>query len=334
MAAYAVVGNGKLRMKKVVVFSQIDQDVLARLQQSYQVVVLNPKLGDINEQIRTEVVDADAMIGAGRLLNESNLAPAQKLKIISTVSVGYDNYDVEYLNQRKIWLANTPHVLTETTADLAFSLLLSAARKIPQLDAWTKQGQWKRTVPIDQFGVDVFGKTLGIIGLGHIGAAIARRGFYGFNMNVLYHNRREKIEVAQAVNAQYRELDQLLQQSDFVVVAVDLNNESKALMGEAQFDLMQKHAVFVNIARGSVVDEDALIQALQQNKIFAAGLDVYEKEPLQDSPLFELANVVTAPHIGSATLETRQKMVNLAYQNLIDALEDRVPRYLVNPKFE
>lgn len=334
MAAYAVVGNGKLRMKKVVVFSQIDQDVLARLQQSYQVVVLNPKLGDINEQIRTEVVDADAMIGAGRLLNESNLAPAQKLKIISTVSVGYDNYDVEYLNQRKIWLANTPHVLTETTADLAFSLLLSAARKIPQLDAWTKQGQWKRTVPTDQFGVDVFGKTLGIIGLGHIGAAIARRGFYGFNMNILYHNRREKIEVAQAVNAQYRELDQLLQQSDFVVVAVDLNNESKALMGEAQFDLMQKHAVFVNIARGSVVDEDALIQALQQNKIFAAGLDVYEKEPLQDSPLFELANVVTVPHIGSATLETRQKMVNLAYQNLIDALEDRVPRYLVNPKFE
>lgn len=334
MAAYAVVGNGKLRMKKVVVFSQIDQDVLARLQQSYQVVVLNPKLGDINEQIRTEVVDADAMIGAGRLLNESNLAPAQKLKIISTVSVGYDNYDVEYLNQRKIWLANTPHVLTETTADLAFSLLLSAARKIPQLDSWTKQGQWKRTVPTDQFGVDVFGKTLGIIGLGHIGAAIARRGFYGFNMNILYHNRREKIEVAQAVNAQYRELDQLLQQSDFVVVAVDLNNESKALMGEAQFDLMQKHAVFVNIARGSVVDEDALIQALQQNKIFAAGLDVYAKEPLQDSPLFELANVVTAPHIGSATLETRQKMVNLAYQNLIDALEDRVPRYLVNPKFE
>ena len=321
-------------MKKVVVFSQIDQDVLARLQQNYQVVVLNPKLGEINEQIRTEVVDADAMIGAGRLLNESNLAPAQKLKIISTISVGYDNYDVDYLNQRKIWLANTPHVLTETTADLAFSLLLSAARKIPQLDAWTKQGQWKRTVSTEQFGVDVFGKTLGIIGLGHIGAAIARRGFYGFNMNILYHNRREKIEVAQAFNAQYRNLDQLLQQSDFIVVAVDLNHESQALIGEAQFDLMQKHAVFINIARGSVVDENALIDALQQNKIFAAGLDVYAKEPLQSSALFELANVVTAPHIGSATAETRKKMVDLAYQNLIDALEDRTPRYLVNPKFE
>ncbi|MCH7335909.1 D-glycerate dehydrogenase [Acinetobacter sp. NIPH 2699] len=321
-------------MKKVVVFSQINQDVLARLQQDYQVVVLNPKLGDINQQIRTEVVDADAMIGAGRLLNESNLAPAQKLKIISTVSVGYDNYDVDYLNQRKIWLANTPHVLTETTADLAFSLLLSAARKIPQLDAWTKQGQWKRTVSSEQFGVDVFGKTLGIIGLGHIGAAIARRGFYGFNMNILYHNRREKIEVAQAFNAQYRDLDQLLQQSDFIVVAVDLNSQSKALIGEAQFALMQKHAVFINIARGSVVDENALIAALQQNKIFAAGLDVYAKEPLQSSPLFELPNVVTAPHIGSATTETRNKMANLAYQNLIDALEERIPRYLVNPTFD
>lgn len=333
MAAHAIKIGNRI-MKKVVVFSQIDQDVLAQLQQDYRVVVLNPKLGDINDQIRTEVVDADAMIGAGRLLNEGNLAPAQKLKIISTVSVGYDNYDVNYLNQKKIWLANTPHVLTETTADLAFTLLLSAARKLPYLDAWTKQGQWKRTVSTEQFGMDVFGKTLGIIGLGNIGAAIARRGFYGFNMNILYHNRREKIEVAQAFNAQYRDLDQLLQQSDFIVVAVDLNHESQALIGAEQFDLMQKHAVFVNIARGSVVDENALIEALKQNKIFAAGLDVYAKEPLQSSPLFELPNAVTLPHIGSATTETRQKMVKLAYQNLVDALQDRTPRYLVNPKFE
>lgn len=333
MAAHAIKIGNRI-MKKVVVFSQIDQDVLAQLQQDYRVVVLNPKLGDINDQIRTEVVDADAMIGAGRLLNEGNLAPAQKLKIISTVSVGYDNYDVNYLNQKKIWLANTPHVLTETTADLAFTLLLSAARKVPYLDAWTKQGQWKRTISTEQFGMDVFGKTLGIIGLGNIGAAIARRGFYGFNMNILYHNRREKIEVAQAFNAQYRDLDQLLQQSDFIVVAVDLNHESQALIGAEQFDLMQKHAVFVNIARGSVVDEDALIEALKQNKIFAAGLDVYAKEPLQNSALFELPNAVTLPHIGSATTETRQKMVKLAYQNLVDALQDRTPRYLVNPKFE
>ncbi|WP_174492950.1 2-hydroxyacid dehydrogenase [Acinetobacter sp. Marseille-Q1623] len=319
--------------KKVIVFSQIDADVLATLQAQYHVVVINPKMGDVNEQIRQHVVDADAMIGAGRLLNETNLAPAQKLKIISSVSVGYDNYDVAYLNQKKIWLSNTPHVLTETTADLAFTLLMSAARKVPSLDQWTKQGEWKRTVSGAQFGQEIFGKTLGIVGLGHIGEAIARRGFHGFNMNILYHNRREKLELAQPLNAQYRSLKDLLQQSDFVVVAVDLNAESKALINAEAFDLMQKHAVFVNISRGSVVDEQALIDALQQNKIFAAGLDVYQKEPLQQSPLFDLENVVTLPHIGSATAETRQKMVKLAYQNLVDALEDRVPRYLVNENF-
>lgn len=316
--------------QKVVVFSQIDATVLDQLERDYHVVVLNPKQGDINEQIRTEVVDADAMIGTGRLLNETNLAPAQKLKIISTVSVGYDNYDVDYLTKNNIWLANTPHVLTETTADLAFTLLVSAARKVPELDQWTKNGEWKRTVGPAQFGQDIFGKTLGIIGLGNIGAAVARRGFYGFNMNILYHNRREKLALAQPLNARYCGLDELLSRSDFVVVAVDLNPESKALMGKAQFEKMQSYAVFVNIARGSVVDEEALVNALQQQQIFAAGLDVYQKEPLQSSPLFSLPNVVTLPHIGSATAETRLKMAKLAHKNLVDALEGRTPQYLVN----
>lgn len=319
--------------KKVVVFSQIDPEILTRLQAQYDVVVIDPKQGDVNQQIQEHVQHADGMIGAGRLLNESNLAGAQQLKIISSVSVGYDNYDVGYLSQNQIWLSHTPHVLTETTADLAFTLLMSAARKVPYLDQWTKTGEWKRTVSQAQFGQDIYGKTLGIIGLGNIGAAIARRGLYGFNMNILYHNRREKLEMAQPLNAQYRTLDELLQQSDFVVVAVDLNAESKALISTEQFDLMQSHAVLVNIARGSVIDEQALIQALKERKIFAAGLDVYEKEPLQDSELFQLDNVVTLPHVGSATAETRKKMAELAYRNLVDALEGRQPPYLVNPDF-
>ncbi len=319
--------------QKVVVFSQIDSEILSRLNHQFKVVVLDPKQGDINQQIRTAVVDADAMIGAGRLLNETNLATAEQLKIISSVSVGYDNYDLAYLNQKKIWLANTPHVLTETTADLAFTLLMSAARKVPSLDHWTKQGEWKRTISPAQFGQDIFGKTLGIIGLGHIGAAIARRGFYGFNMNILYHNRREKIEVAQQFNAQYKSLEDLLEQSDFVVTAVDLNQQSQALIGAAELKLMQKHAIFINISRGSVVDEQALIDALTNQQIFAAGLDVYQKEPLAESPLFQLENVVTLPHIGSATAETRKKMAELAYQNLIDALAGHMPRYLVNQDF-
>ncbi|TCM60496.1 gluconate 2-dehydrogenase [Acinetobacter calcoaceticus] len=320
-------------MKKVLVFSQIDADILARLQSQYDVVTVHPKLGDVNQQIREAVRDADGMIGAGRLLNAENLAPAEKLKIISSVTVGYDNYDVDYLNQRQIWLSNTPHVLTETTADLAFTLLMSAARQVPHLDQWTKQGQWKRTVGAAQFGVDVFGKTLGIIGLGNIGAAIARRGFHGFNMNVLYHNRREKPELATAFNARYCELNTLLQQSDFVVVAVDLNADSQALIAAAELANMQKHAVLVNISRGSVIDEQALIHALKEKQIFAAGLDVYQKEPLQDSELFQLSNVVTLPHVGSATEATRQKMSELAYQNLEVALAGQTPRYLVNEKF-
>jgi gluconate 2-dehydrogenase len=210
---------------------------------------------------------------------------------------------------------------------------MSAARKVPSLDQWTKQGEWKRTISPAQFGQDIFGKTLGIIGLGHIGAAIARRGFYGFNMNILYHNRREKIEVAQQFNAQYKSLEDLLEQSDFVVTAVDLNQQSQALIGAAELKLMQKHAIFINISRGSVVDEQALIDALTNQQIFAAGLDVYQKEPLAESPLFQLENVVTLPHIGSATAETRKKMAELAYQNLIDALAGHMPRYLVNQHF-
>lgn len=315
--------------QKVVVFSQIDQDILARLQQDYTVVQINPKLGDVNQQILDAVHDADGMIGAGRLLNEKNLSTAQQLKVIASVSVGYDNYDVEYLKQKGIYLTHTPHVLTESTADLAFTLLMSAARKVPQLDMWTKQGHWQRTAGPAQFGLDVYGKTLGIIGLGHIGSAIARRGFHGFNMSILYHNRREKPELASAVHAVYCDLEQLLEKSDFVVIAVDLNADSKALIGALQLAKMQKHAILVNISRGSVIDEQALIAALQAKQIYAAGLDVYAQEPLQHSPLFELDNVVTLPHVGSATAQTRLKMAELAYQNLQDGLAGRIPRSLV-----
>lgn len=320
--------------QKVVVFSQIDADIQNKLEQHYDVAYIQPKLGDVNQQLLQQVQDADGMIGAGRLLNRNNLATATRLKVISSVSVGYDNYELDYLNEKNIYLSHTPHVLTETTADLAFTLLMSAARKVAYLDHWTKQGQWQRTVGEAQFGLDIFGKTLGIIGLGHIGAAVARRGFYGFNMNILYHNRREKPELAQGLNAQYSDLDELLQRSDFVVIAVDLNADSKALITAVELAKMQPHAVLVNISRGSVIDEQALIDALKAKQIFAAGLDVYQKEPLKESELFQLDNVVTLPHVGSATTATRKKMAELAYQNLVDALEGRVPRYVVNPEFQ
>lgn len=315
--------------QKVVVFSQIDKGILARLEQDFSVVQINPKLGDVNQQILDAVRDADGMIGAGRVLNANNLHTAQQLKVVASVSVGYDNYDLSYLKEKGILLTHTPHVLTESTADLAFALLMSAARQIPQLDAWTKQGQWQRTVGSAQLGMDVFGKTLGIVGLGQIGSAIARRGFYGFNMPILYHNRREKPEVANELSAQYCDLDELLAKSDFVVIAVDLNADSTALIGAEQLAKMQAHAVLVNISRGSVIDEQALIQALQSKQIYAAGLDVYAHEPLQHSALFDLGNVVTLPHVGSATAATRAKMAELAYQNLLEGMAGRIPPSVV-----
>lgn len=320
--------------QKVVVFSQIDPLILQKLQQRFQVVQIHPKQGDIQQQILTAVVDAEGMIGAGRVLDQSNLHTATRLKMISTISVGYDNYDVQYLNQQRIHLAHTPHVLTETTADLAFSLLMSAARRIPELDRWTKQGNWSRTVGAAQFGLDIHGKTLGIIGLGNIGAAIARRGHFGFNMPVVYHNRHQKPELADAVDAQYLSLEALFQHADFIVIAVDLNADSKALIDAKLLQKMKPTAVLINISRGSVVDETALIEALKQKQIFAAGLDVYQSEPLQQSELFTLENVVTLPHVGSATAETRLKMAELAYQNLLDGLAGRSCACLVNPHFE
>lgn len=317
--------------QKVVVFSQIDAEILARLQQQYEVVVINPKLGDVQEQIKAAVVDADGMIGAGRMLNAANLESAQKLKVISSISVGYDNYDVDYLTQSGIWLAHTPHVLTETTADLAFTLLMSAAKQVTRLDQWTKQGHWQRTVGQDQFGQEIFGRTLGIIGLGNIGQAIARRGFHGFNMNILYHGRQEHLDRAEALNARFCSLNELLQQSDFVVLAVDLNADSRQLIDATALAQMQKHAVLVNISRGQVLDEAALYDAIVNRTIFAAGLDVYQQEPLKQSDLFDLDYVVTLPHVGSATAQTRKKMAELAYQQLVDVLNGRQPRYLVNP---
>lgn len=316
--------------QKVVVFSQIDAEILQRLEQDYEVQIINPKLGDVQTQIQNAVLDADAMIGAGRVLNATHLESANKLKIISSVSVGYDNYDVDYLSEKGIWLAHTPHVLTETTADLAFTLLMSAAKQVTRLDQWTKQGQWQRTVGAEQFGQEIFGRTLGIVGLGNIGQAIARRAFHGFNMNILYHGRQERPDRAEALNARYCRLNELLQQSDFVVLAVDLNADSKHLIDAAALAHMQKHAVIVNISRGHVLDELALRDAIIQRTIFAAGLDVYQQEPLKQSDLFDLDYVVTLPHVGSATAQTRKRMAELAYQQLVDALQGRKPAYLVN----
>lgn len=318
--------------KTVLAFSSLSAPLKQQLAAQFNLLNVDPKAGDLEQQFQQLLPQADGLIGSGRVLDESLLQYAQKLKVISTISVGYDNYDVNYLTQRGILLTNTPDVLTETTADLAFALLMAAARRVCELDQWTKQGHWKRTLPAAQYGVDIYGKTLGIIGLGNIGAAMARRGRFGFNMPILYSGRARKPELEQQLNARFCSQDELLQQSDFVSLHVALNEQTRHLIAAEQLAHMKKTAILINVARGQVIDEPALIDALTQQRILAAGLDVYAKEPLQQSALFDLPNVVTLPHIGSATVETRQAMNDLALANLCNALSGQQPAYMVNPQ--
>ena len=318
--------------KTVLAFSRITAPMVERLQQDFNVIVPNPKLGDINAQFNEALPQAHGLIGVGRKLGQAQLENAQQLQVVSSVSVGYDNYDLAYFNQRGIALTNTPDVLTESTADLGFALVMSAARRVAELDAWTKAGEWKGTVGPAHFGSDVHGKTLGIVGLGNIGAAIARRGRFGFNMPVIYSGNSRKTALEQELGAQYRSLDQLLAEADFVCLVVPLGADTKHLIGERELKLMKPSAFLVNVSRGPVVDEAALVAALQQGTIRGAGLDVYEKEPLSESPLFQLANAVTLPHVGSATAETRDAMANRAIDNLRAALLGERPRDLVNPQ--
>lgn len=318
--------------KTVLAFSRITAPMVERLQQDFNVIVPNPKLGDIAAQFNEALPEAHGLIGVGRKLGRAQLENAAKLDVVSSVSVGYDNYDLAYFNERGLALTNTPDVLTESTADLGFALIMSAARRTAELDAWTKAGQWQATVGPAQFGSDVFGKTLGIVGLGNIGAAIARRGRFGFNMPVIYAGNSRKEALEQELGARHVSLEQLLAEADFVCLVVPLSAQTKHLIGAEQLQQMKRSAFLINVSRGPVVDEAALVEALQNGVIRGAGLDVYEKEPLTESPLFALSNAVTLPHVGSATAETREAMANRAIDNLRAALLGERPRDLVNPQ--
>ena len=318
--------------KTVLAFSRITAPMVERLSQDFNVIVPNPKLGDIAAQFNEALPEVHGLIGAGRKLGQAQLEHAAKLEVVSSVSVGYDNYDVAYLTERGIALTNTPDVLTESTADLGFALIMSAARRTAELDAWTKAGQWQATVGPAHFGSDVFGKTLGIVGLGNIGAAIARRGRLGFNMPVIYSGNSRKQALEQELGARHVSLEQLLAEADFVCLVVPLSAKTHHLIGAEQLKQMKRSAFLINISRGPVVDEAALVEALKDGTIRGAGLDVYEKEPLSESPLFALSNAVTLPHVGSATAETREAMANRAIDNLRAALLGERPRDLVNPQ--
>jgi glyoxylate reductase len=254
------------------------------------------------------------------------LEHAPSLKVVANLAVGYDNIDLKAAKQKEVIICNTPDVLTDTTADLTFALLMTAARRIVEADRYIKEGQWKSWSPLLLAGADIHHKTIGIVGMGSIGEAVARRA-KGFDMNILYHNRSRKPEAEEKLGAVYMSLDELLTHSDFVVVLAPLTEETEGLFQKEQFQTMKKSAFFINAARGAIVNEEALTEALKTGDIAGAGLDVFVKEPIDsDHPLLSLDNVVALPHIASSSTETRLGMMNLCVQNIMAVLKGDKPK--------
>lgn len=317
----------------VVLYKKLSAPLMERLQAQAEVTLIDdPKSSNGLARLRDALPQANALLGASVKLDAELLDLAPKLKAVSSVSVGVDNYDIEYLTRRGILLTNTPDVLTETTADTGFALIMATARRVVELANMVRDGQWKQNIGPQHFGSDVHGKTLGIIGMGRIGEAVAQRGHFGFGMPVIYHSHSPKPAVEARFDARYRSLEDLLREADFVCLTVPLTAETEGLIGAEQFAQMRPETIFINIARGKVVDEQALIAALQNGQIRAAGLDVFEQEPVNpDSPLLQMDNVVATPHMGSATHETREAMARCAVDNLLAALAGERPKDLVNP---
>lgn len=318
--------------KKVIAYNRVEEPVLKELQKKYDVHFFNNIDPKSDAEFLKQLHDAEGIIGLELPVDGELLDRAPNLKIVSNVSVGYNNLDMEQLTKRGVMATNTPDVLTDTVADAIFGLLLSAARRIPELDQFVKNGAWvTEAIESEHFGTDVHHKTLGIIGMGRIGKAIAKRAHHGFDMNILYHSRSRKADAEKDYQADYCTLDELLQQSDFICLITPLTPETEALIGRREFKLMKNSAIFINGSRGKTIIEQDLVDALNNGDIAGAGLDVFEKEPVSaDNPLLKIKNAVTTPHIGSSTHETELKMSELAAENLAAGLSGEKPPNLID----
>lgn len=280
------------------------------------------------EMLRQRIEGCDGLLTMlTERVDASLLDGRPSVRVVANLAVGYDNIDVAACTERGVLVTNTPGVLTDATADMTWALLLAAARRLPEGRAAIEAGEWGPWHPSWLLGSEVTGRTLGIVGPGRIGAAVARRA-QGFDMRVLYAGRREKPDFP----GEFVPLDDLLRQADFVSIHVPLTAETSGMCDAAFFERMQPHQIFVNTARGPVVDQPALIEALRDHRIAGAGIDVMTPEPLPpDDPLLDTPRLVVAPHLGSATLETRTKMAHLAVDGLLAGLAGERPEHLVNP---
>ncbi|GLC88068.1 2-hydroxyacid dehydrogenase [Lysinibacillus piscis] len=270
------------------------------------------------EKLLASVADCEALwVTLEDQVDEELLEHAPHLKLVAQLAVGFNNIDIKALRKRGIMATNTPGVLTHTTADLVFGLLLATARRIPEGERYLREGKWKSWYPMQLVGKDVAGATIGIIGMGRIGQAVARRTI-GFDMKVLYNNRRRRYEDEEMYGFRYAPLEDLLKKSDFVVIMTPYNSDTDKLIGAEELAMMKDDAVLINASRGGIIDEVALYETLKSGKLWAVGLDVFEQEPISmDHPLLTLPNVVALPHIGSASLKTREAMLNLNVRELV-----------------
>ena len=300
--------------------------VMATLRERYT-LVSEPTEGQIptGEDQRRGFAQADAVICTlADPITDDLLAAAPRLKIVANYAVGYNNIDVAAATRRGIVVTNTPDVLTDATADLTWALILAVARRVVEGDRWARSGQWPGWAPTQMLGTDVTGKTLGIIGMGRIGQAVALRA-QGFRMPVLYTSRRPCPSPPGIPTWIHRPLEEVLTQADFISLHVPLSEATRHLIGSRELGMMKSAAFLINTSRGPVIDEAALLTALQQGTIAGAGLDVYEREPLITAGLETLPNVVLLPHLGSATQQVRIKMGMLCVENIAAVLEGRPP---------
>jgi len=325
-----------LAKPKLFITRQLFEDVIKKLEQYYDVEVWDKYTPPPYEVLLEKAKEVDAL---ATLLTDridcNLLQQAKRLRIIAQYAVGYDNIDIECATRLGIYVTNTPGVLTESTAELTWALILATARRIVEADHFVRWGEWWRTRtgwhPLMMLGVELKGKVLGVIGLGRIGSRVAEIAVKGFGMKVIYYDVRRREDLEKELGIEYRELDQLLQEADIVTVHVPLTKDTYHLINEERLRKMKRTAILINTARGKVVDTEALVKALREGWIAGAGLDVFEEEPLPPNhPLTAFKNVVLAPHIGSATYEARHAMAELVAENLIAFYEGREPPTLVN----
>ncbi|MDB5875165.1 MAG: tkrA [Ramlibacter sp.] len=311
-----------MKKTKILVARAIFPEIIGRLEQYFDVEHNQADEPWSKQQLADKLRDkVGAFTTGAERIDADALAAAPQLKICANMAVGYNNFDVPAMTARQVLATNTPDVLTETTADFGFALLMATARRVAEGEHYLRAGKWKRWAYDMLAGSDIHGSTLGILGMGRIGQGIARRGAHGFGMNVIYHNRsRLTPEIEAQVKARYVSKEELLKTADHLVLVLPYSPASHHVIGAAELALMKPTANLVNIARGGIVDDAALALALRDKRIAAAGLDVFEGEPKVHPDLLTVPNVVLTPHIASATVPTRKAMANLAADNLIGFL--------------